>query len=543
MVGVRLGRALAVCASGRNRRGSRTAAAMAVSLAAVLGAVFALVPASAWAEPLCTDTWTGPAEGTWQTAADWSTEHVPTSSDIACMGSGKTVKVTAGTDQASVVQGEGALVISGGSLELTNSLVEEASRIHSLILEGGTLTGAATLNVSEAFTWTGGTMSGSGATVLESGASGSINPGSGVSVALTARTLSNDGDLTWSSGSVEGRSSAEIDNNGTLIANADASGSEWWEHGLLKGDGSAVWLHNTGTVKKTAGSLFTQIQFQIDNEGAVEAKTGQIILAGGNHGGTAQGGSWAGVEGGGVAFDSGSYILGSGAGMAGVVFLAGGSVEAADIQGPEATLWLWGGGSTLTLTNTSTVSHLGTLNIQASTMLTGPATLDIASSFSGGESGRMEGTGSTVIEPGASGSIVENMFFYIAERTLVNEGSLTVSLKATIVGREGAAVVNHGTLTVNGEGEFKGMIFESPGPEPALTNTGTVQKTEGSGTTPIRFAVDNEGTISTTSGKLEFTGGGTSGVENQDRGRPVPALRLRFATLALPWVRLCHWPG
>ena len=125
----------------------------------------------------------------------------------------------------------------------------------------------------------------------------------------------------------------------------------------------------------------------------------------------------------------------------------------------------------------------------------------------------MEGTGSTVIESGATGSIAENMFFYIAERTLVNEGSLTVPLKATIVGREGAAVVNHGTLTVNGEGEYKGMLFESPGPEPTLTNTGTVQKTEGSGTTPIRFAIDNEGTISTTSGELEFTGGGTSGAE------------------------------
>ena len=44
-----------------------------------------------------------------------------------------------------------------------------------------------------------------------------------------------------------------------------------------------------GVVKKAAGGLFTQIQFQMDNEGTVEVKTGQIILTGGNHGSTAAG--------------------------------------------------------------------------------------------------------------------------------------------------------------------------------------------------------------------------------------------------------------
>lgn len=99
-------------------------------LAALLLAALALTPMSASAEPLCTDTWTGPSEGEWTTAEDWSTGKVPTSTDVACIGSGKTVNVTAGTNATGVIQGEGTLAISGGSLEVANAL--EVSSIATL---------------------------------------------------------------------------------------------------------------------------------------------------------------------------------------------------------------------------------------------------------------------------------------------------------------------------------------------------------------------------------------------------------------------------
>lgn len=180
MGGVRFGRdLLAIRAGGCSRAVTAAAARRLGCLAALLVTVLALAPAGASAEPLCTDTWTGPGEGTWQTAADWSAEHVPTSTDVACVGAGKTVKVNEGADQAAVVQGGGALSISGGSLELAGGL-EEGGHLNSLTLAGGTLEGAGALRVSAAFSWTGGTMSGSGSTVLESGVtSGAINPGPG----------------------------------------------------------------------------------------------------------------------------------------------------------------------------------------------------------------------------------------------------------------------------------------------------------------------------------------------------------------------------
>ena len=87
-------------------------------LAALLVVILALAPASASAEPMCTDTWTGPSEGEWTTTEDWSTGKVPTSTSVACIGLGKTVKVTAGTNETGVAQGEGTLVIRAGRWKL-----------------------------------------------------------------------------------------------------------------------------------------------------------------------------------------------------------------------------------------------------------------------------------------------------------------------------------------------------------------------------------------------------------------------------------------
>jgi hypothetical protein len=64
---------------------------------------------------------------------------------------------------------------------------------------------------------------------------------------------------------------------------------------------------------------------------------------------------------------------------------------------------------------------------------------------------------------------------------------------------------------VNGEpsGEGRGIRFG----EATLINTGTVEKTEGSGITTIGFTTENEGSIISVSGTLEFTHGGTSGAK------------------------------
>jgi RHS repeat-associated protein len=476
----------------------------------VVGMAFAALPGSTSADPSCTDTWTGTAgDASWQTAENWSTDSVPGSGDVACIGLGTTVHVTGGANQAAVLKDEGTLEISGGSLELVSST--EVSSVESLMLSGGTLTGAGALDVSGTLSWTGGTMSGSGKTVLESGTTGTINPGSGSAVGLTERELTNAGTLTLSSGSVEGRSNAEIDNSGTLIVNSEAPGYEWWEHGLLNSDGSNVWLDNTGTVKKASGGEFSQIQFQVDNEGTVDVETGQIIFTGGNHGGTAQEGSWVSTASGAIVFDAGSYLWGSGIELEGTVYLGGGSVQSGDIQGPHAELVLFGGGSELDLTDGSMESHLGSLSVRNATTLTGVGAVDLSEAFSW-TGGTMSGSGKTILESGATGTINPGSGSAVAltERELTNEGTLTLS-SGSVEGRSNAEIDNSGTLIVNSQAPgyewWEHGLLNSDGSGVWLENTGTVKKTSGGEFSQIQFKMDNEGTVDVETGQIIFSGG------------------------------------
>jgi hypothetical protein len=180
-----------------------------------------LVPARASAESLCTDSWAGPGEGEWSTAADWSGGHVPGSTDVACVGTGKVVTITGGTNHAGVIQGLGSVSMAGGSLEVANSL--EPSSIAKLSVEGAVLTGPAAVDVTGTFTGGGGgALTGSGSLTIESGATGSITATSGSSLELDTRTLANDGTLTVAKGSgLRGSGHADLINGGTLIVNGN----------------------------------------------------------------------------------------------------------------------------------------------------------------------------------------------------------------------------------------------------------------------------------------------------------------------------------
>ena len=420
--------------------------------------------------------------------------------------------------QAPDIQGSGAvlyLYTSGSTLTLTDA--STASHIGTLnMVSGTTVTGAGTLNITEALSWNGGTMLGSGKTVLESGATGSIDPGSGSSVTLTERELTNEGTLTLSSGSVEGRSDAEIDNGGTLIVNSQAPGYEWWEHGLLNSDGSDVWLENTGTVKKASGGEFSQIQFQVDNEGTVDVETGQIIFSGGSHGSNAASGSWESKGGGQVSFNVGSYLLGPDVHMSGEVFLAGGNVQVGDIQAPDATLQLWGGGSTLTMTDTSTLSHLEALNIHSETTLTGAGSVEVSKVLAWDGNSTMSGTGLTVLGSSATGSIEASSGcepMSLTKRQLVNEGSVTFGW-GTFYMSEGARLDNKGTFKDNSEASCEGAQIQDPsgsGAAPSILNTGAFEKTAGGGTSTVAVNFSNQGAVEAKTGTLDFSDGGIPG--------------------------------
>src|ERR1700759_1537680 len=134
-------------------------------LSSLVVLVAMLAPSTASAAE-CTDTWVGPSEGNWQNTYNWSTESVPTSTDVACIGAATTVKVNSGTNHVAAVQGLGGLLIQESTLEVLST--ETVSEIADLTLgyRAG-LAGPATLEVSEHFEWANeSVMWGSGVTVL-----------------------------------------------------------------------------------------------------------------------------------------------------------------------------------------------------------------------------------------------------------------------------------------------------------------------------------------------------------------------------------------
>lgn len=235
----------------------------AIPLALVLWLV---TPAVASAESICTDTWTGPNEGTWETAADWSTGKVPVSADVACIGAGKMVKVTGETDKAGVVQGAGAIIIEKlvARLEVTNAL--EASHIASLSVGfDTTLSGAATIYISTSFVQVSSSMEGSGTTVVQPGASGEI--GADLD---HGRTLVNEGTLHLDS--LEGliiTGGSKVVNTGAFVVN-QKNGS-----GISGTEGLFV---NEGTFEKTSGTQTTEISVNFENVGTILEGEGHFVF-------------------------------------------------------------------------------------------------------------------------------------------------------------------------------------------------------------------------------------------------------------------------
>lgn len=401
----------------------------------------------------CNVSWTGSAgDGAWQTAGNWSTGAVPTARQRACIPTGATVHITGGTSEAGALESKGNLVISGGTLDLTDA--GAVSEVVALTESEGNVAGAGTLDVSGSLSWTGGSMSGPGSTVLGPDAVASI-----ASATLASRELTNEGTLT-----VDGQIASGWQSPGTLL--------------------------NTGTVQKSEGSETTVIGTVFDNEGAVSVTSGSLELAGGGATPGGHSGSWtASGSDTSVVFSYGEYHLGPAVTLSGQVAVTNDAhVYAQQVKGAGAQLTVTPnsyyaiGGGVLDIEGpaVSTIAKLEVTGILGfgSGSLTGAGLLDVTESFVGAGYGYMDGTGTTVIEPGAS------------------------ALVSGTLGMEGRTLQNAGTLTIGEGGSIGGG---------KLVNTGTLQKTEGSGAASIGSSFDNEGLVSVTSGKLELTGGGSAG--------------------------------
>ncbi len=508
----------------------------AVWLAGLVVFGVVLLPAVASAA-VCTNTYKGPVEGEWQVAGNWSAEHVPSSSDVVCVGSGETVKVTEGTNQAGVLQDEGTVVVSGGSLELASAL--EASSAATLSVLGGSLVTVGEVVVSGSFTGGGfATLKGGGSVVVASGAKGAVAAGVSAGLTLEGGTLRNEGTFTVGEKSgLQGIGKAQLVNAGTLVLNGEGAGSG---HALIAGFGEAS-LKNTGVVEKTEGSATTMpVEFAINNEGKVSVTAGKLEFTEGGVSGEKAVGSWstsgAETE---IVFNANgpTFALGATVPLTGSFEVANSTVTAGRIEGASASVTISGAGlagqgmlditgaSASTLLNLTTTDREG----RGGGILEGPGEVDVTGSLTGGGFGTLRGSGTTVIEPGATGTVVAGVDgLTLYERTLLNEGTFTIGTESGLQGIHKAELINTGTLVVNGEPEGTGHGLLAGMGEAKVLNLGLLEKTEGTGTTPIEFGYENFGTTVEETGKfkifypLTVEGSSQYGGKNESASGPEP---------------------
>ena len=155
------------------------------------------------------------------------------------------------------VQSQGTLAISGGSLSLTDTLTLEGSTTTDLCFVWWQSWWHGNLTVTGSFQWTAGVQTGTGTTTIASGATLTIDT-DGFKV-LDTRTLANNGLVNWSAGAIRTRNAAVIENAGTFDVQFDGQ--------LFNDFGDQSRFHNTGTLRKSAGSGTASIDIPLDNDG------------------------------------------------------------------------------------------------------------------------------------------------------------------------------------------------------------------------------------------------------------------------------------
>ncbi|SRR5258706_11838044 len=113
--------------------------------------------------------WINPAGGDWNVATNWSPNLVPGSNDNATIASSVTVTVNSPAECSGLILGNGT-----GSAP--------------------TIAGSSTLTLHGASIWRGPTFSGSGRTIIETGATLDINE---FGLFLNSRILENGGTISW----------------------------------------------------------------------------------------------------------------------------------------------------------------------------------------------------------------------------------------------------------------------------------------------------------------------------------------------------------
>ena len=484
--------------------------------------------------------WDTDSSGNWNTTSNWSLGHVPQSTEIALIDRGTaTPTVTLGTgsytvsklinvdtltlsggtlDVSGTVYNDGQLSVtntgwlsfdSGATLNVAGGLVSfnlgSALTLPTLLVSGGTLQVAGTLNGSNAIQWTGGTLTGTGTL----NANGGLLIGTGSTKSLAGSLTVNNYGTTTQSDWIQGAnadSNATINNYGNWNLQGDVGFDVEAGTGLFNNYAALAKTGGTGTGSFSSGWSFNNLSSN-NNVATVTVDSGTLRFdQGGEDTGTYTVAGGATLQfNGGTRSLSGGIAATSGTGTAATVSFSGGSTtingsysaDATTVNGGTVTFnqsssssqWTLGSG-TATENGAATIGNL----TQTGGMLGGTGSLTVTQSFS-----RSGGTfGSTL-----TGLSITQAIGDLAPGALTVNGALSVvastgslnldSLSATTLFAQslGTHLVNGGGVEGGGGGVDGGGAHNVNSVHAITLNSGaTLTATSTSGNSIILDASD-----------------------------------------------------
>ena len=404
-----------------------------------LAAILAGMPAAAQQ----TYIWKGNTAN-WATSSEWTPSGIPGASDKAIINSGTVI-------------------------------VSDSRTVSELTLALGIITGNGTLTIADSATWTDGHMSGSGTTVVSSGATMRIN--NSAPIDLDERTLENEGTILWSGvNTLKLKHQANINNrSGALF---DIRNDQVLDYVLADSGGNFL---NQGTLTKSAGSGTSEFDPYLRSTGSINATSGTLRLERGDTLNSSSG-TFTISSGAILALSERSFILDN------LTITGSGTVDILD-----ATVTLSGSGVTVdagaTLTMNDDLSQLAG---------SGPLAVDGHFDW---QRGNITATGDLVFNNtlaiGSSNTKI------LDGATLTNEGSATLS--GTMRMQNGANLLNNpaGTLDINGDLVLDDLASGGG----IVTQKGSLSKSAGAGTSVIDVPLIHSGSMALGSGTLQITRG------------------------------------
>nr|WP_315398726.1 choice-of-anchor D domain-containing protein [uncultured Duganella sp.] len=424
--------------------------------------------------------WLGGADDRWDNGANWNSGAVPGLTDDLLLGTADTNLGYSGLGIRGFT-GSGRLSITGGALDFAS-----ASSIGALAFSNGTVTSAATLDVTGGATWSGGTFAGTGTTVFHD----ALALGAGGTVVAIERRIDFGGNTSWTGGTFYTGSGANLVNNAAFNDMATAGTYSSINNGY--GGAMSTFVNNGSYTKTGEGEGTIAVAFQ--NNGTLAVNAGTLHLGAGSGGPGSINVGAAGI----LDFNGGDHVLSGALGGSGRLSFSGGNATLGADNDFGGQVSVSGGAVNLNGNLTAAALDLTGGSIAG----TGTLTVTGAASWL---SGTMEGGGSTIFNGPVT--LANGSGIVAIGRTIDFRGATSWSGGAFYTG-SGASLINNGSFSDNAALGMSSYIGNGYGGAPSsLFNHGAYVKT-GGGDTTIALDFQNTGTLTVDAGILHLSGGG-----------------------------------